>query len=101
MLGYCKAIKFHLLPEIGSYRIDELTPLILKGWLYKFNHRTKTIRNVLIPLQRILKSATNDGLISSNPIDDLDLTEIIKDIGLPKQDEIDPFNDYEKEYLIV
>lgn len=99
--GYVNSIKAHLIPSFGKYEIAELTPMLIKDWVYSLNCSAKTIRNTLIPLSKVLKTALNDRLIKSNPLEDLDLDEIIKDIAKPSiREKIDPFSTEEKEYLI-
>ncbi|MBX9597146.1 MAG: site-specific integrase [Burkholderiales bacterium] len=99
--GYVNSIQAHLIPSFGKYDITELTPMLIKDWIYSLNCSAKTIRNTLIPLSKVLKTALNDRVIKSNPLEDLDLDEIIKDIAKPSiREKIDPFSTEEKEYLI-
>jgi len=69
--------------------------------IYQLNCSAKTIRNTLIALSKVLKTALNDGLITSNPIGKLDLDEVIKDVAQQSiREGIDLFNEVEKYHLI-
>lgn len=99
--GYINSIEAHLLPNLGNIELSKLTPLHIKDMIYRLNCSAKTIRNILIPLSKVLKTALNDGLISSNPMDKLDLDDVIKDVAQHSiREGIDPFNEEEKLHLI-
>ncbi|MDQ5921107.1 MAG: integrase [Pseudomonadota bacterium] len=98
--GYEKSINGHLIPMFGKLLLKDITPLLIRNWLYTFTNRSKTITNILIPLKAALKNAIKDGLINENPADKVDVADIIKDIGLPKKEVIDPFTQEEKKAII-
>ena len=100
LTGYTKAINGHLIPSLGNMPVSEITARVLKDWIYTFDCRGKTIRNIMTPLRKTLQMAADDKLIPTNPLDELNLSESIKDVSKPKQDVINPFNTDEKNHLI-
>ncbi len=99
LVGYQKLIK-RLIEELGHFDITEITTFDLKQWLYKLEHRRKTIRNLLTPLSKIFRSAVADGIIAKNPMEKLDLEDILLEIGIAKLDSIKPFDENERSILI-
>lgn len=98
--GYRKIMFGTLKPIFGDLLISEITASKIKEWLYSLDCSAKTVRNLLIPMARILKTASLNGLIKISPLENMDLDEIIKDISTPKKEVINPFNNEEKEILI-
>ncbi len=70
-------VRNHVLPLLGEYRLDELEPLVIKGWvsqmlagdeeLEREPLAPKTIRNVHGVLYSILQGAVENRLIRKNP----------------------------------
>ena len=97
---YKRIINGYLIPTFGHMKIEQITTIFIRKWLYTFSKRSKTITNILIPLRTMLKRAVKDGLMLENPIDKVDVTDIINDVGLAKEDKIDPFSHEEKDIII-
>lgn len=98
--GYKNSINAHLIPGLGKYKVSELDNVIIREWFYTFNCRTKTIRNTLTPLHKVLNTAKIAGLIKANFLEEIDLSDIIEEVGTAKKEVIEPFDDFEKNYLI-
>lgn len=70
-------VRNHILPLLGGYRLDELSPLIIKSWVAlllegdeemdRYPLSEKTIRNVHGVLYAILQGAVDERLIRKNP----------------------------------
>jgi integrase len=70
-------VRNHILPLLGEYRLDELTPLIIKSWVSlllsgdeemdRYPLAEKTIRNVHGVLYSILQGAVEERMIRKNP----------------------------------
>lgn len=98
--GYEKIIKSHIIPTFGHLNLSQISSILIREWLYSFTRHSKTIINILIPLRTMLNNAVKDGCITENPLDKVDISSIIVDIGLPKVDMINPFTLSEIETLI-
>jgi len=70
-------VRNHILPLLGEYRLDELTPLIIKSWVSlllsgdeemdRYPLAEKTIRNVHGVLYSILQGAVDERMVRKNP----------------------------------
>lgn len=70
-------VRNHILPLLGDYRLDELTPMIIKAWVSvlltgdeemdRYPLAEKTIRNCHGVLYSILQGAVDDRRIRKNP----------------------------------
>ena len=98
--GYKQIIKNKLIPDLGEYKLYEVTPKILRQWVLMQELSSKTFYNKLTPLRSILQEAVHSGYISINPFDNAGIESLITDISLPKKQEIDPFNEEEKNIII-
>ena len=100
MINYTKEFRTYLIPAFGKIKVVNLTSKHIRTWLYSFNSARKTINNAMIPLRKALKTAINEGIIDKNPLDNIDVTDIIKDVSTNKENIIDPFSNEEKEKII-
>jgi integrase len=98
--NYTKEFRAHLMPYFGNMKVAGVTPQDIRRWLYAFNHASKTINNALIPLRKAFKTAIDEGIIKTSPLDDINVADIVKDVSKTKLDVIDPFSDQEKELII-
>lgn len=83
---YEVSIRVHLVPRIGRMKIGEITTDHIANVISDMEARGKaasTIRNALAPLNRIFKWSVRRGLISANPMADLDASERPKDADRP------------------
>lgn len=93
---YKKSCNAHLIPEFGSYRAQDLTPLTIREWLRNRSGTLKSIRNDLTPLRAVLDQALNDDIIDKNPLDKIKVSRDQK-----KSDyEVDPFTEQEIQNLL-
>lgn len=98
--SYSRIITGHLMPVFNNLNINDLRPKHIKDWLYTLSLTKKTIHNILIPFNRVLKNAVNDKLIKVNPLDELDIEDIINNISTKNIEMIDPFNEHERNHLL-
>jgi integrase len=90
--GYRIAINAHLLPQFGKVRVKELSRGMICDWVRGLGITTKRVRNVLTPLNAVLKDAVNDGAIFTNPLDNLDLNKLLDKDTRESTFEADPFS---------
>lgn len=89
--GYMKSINGALRKPFGSTQIRHISPKLIKEWILNYKATAKTIKNHLTPLNAVLGTALNDGLIHDNPLKRLDVSLLLK--HKPKSEhDIDPFS---------
>lgn len=67
---YCTVMNRHLLPELGAYELNAITPAVLREFLGRLQERqlaVSTIRSIFRLLSSCLNSALEEGMISRNP----------------------------------
>jgi integrase len=75
---YTTALRRHLVPPLGALRLDEIDEDTIAGLVADLHGRGLsgwTVRNILVPLGRILTSAVRRRLISENPMRRLERRE--------------------------
>jgi integrase len=97
---YVSKISYYIEPHFGKKLLSEVTGGAITKWLYSISRSRKTLTNLVIPLNTMLKYAVNSGLIDESPLDKINLSDILKDISKPKIDEIEPFSNDEKSAII-
>lgn len=75
--AYSNAVKSRLEPDLGHYRVDHVTPAILRDWFRESGLSAKTIRNYRVILDFALNIAVQDDSISVNPLSTLKLEHIL------------------------
>lgn len=65
---YQSAIRCHLVPAFGGYKVNDLRPSDVREWISTLSISGKRINNILIPLRRAFQDAVADGLIQTNPV---------------------------------
>ncbi|MDE1464828.1 tyrosine-type recombinase/integrase [Spartinivicinus poritis] len=100
--NYIKSIRGQLIPEFGSIPARELQPKHIRDWVYKksLTCKRKTIANHLIPLKHVLRDAMIDGLIQTNPLDLIDLDQMITKQSKRSDYICDPFSLVEIEAIL-
>ena len=85
--AYKSAVNYHILPELGSYTIHDVTLQLIRDWRESLigELSNKTINNLLIPLRQSLQEATENGWIDFNPLNNL------RNLGKTAPNEVDPF----------
>jgi integrase len=87
-ISYEGIVRNHLIPSLGSIKLQELEPREIQRMLNELNNKglsTRTQRYVLTVLRMALKHARVLRLLESNPSEGLKLTK-------PKKDEIVPLD---------
>lgn len=93
--GYKASIKNHILPALGDYYLEELTPLILQQFFNDLGRpdedgtvlAPKTVKNVFIVLRAALYQAVDNELVRSNPCKKVRLAKVNKMEISPLSDE--------------
>jgi integrase len=64
-------LRLHVVPALGTYRLEELRPLIIRDWVVALRDARKiapkTVRNVYGVLRTMLRDAQIEELIIANP----------------------------------
>lgn len=97
---YKKSCNAHLIPEFGSYRARDLTPLTIREWLRNRSGTLKSIRNDLTPLRAVLDQALNDDIIDKNPLDKIKVSRLVSRDQKKSDYEVDPFTEQEIQNLL-
>jgi hypothetical protein len=77
--GYEEALRVRVLPELGSRRLETITPRDLQDLVERLladGHHASTIRNTLTPLRAIVRRAVARGDLPVNPTRGLDLPAV-------------------------
>ena len=98
--GYRKIINGKLIPSFGGLHVKELAPAIVKEWIYSQGCGAKTIRNNLSILRVVLDDALNDGVIQSNPLSQIAVNRLIKQVSESSDYIIEPFTEQERNLII-
>lgn len=98
--GYRKIINGLLLPYFGNYFISEVTPIVIKEWIEGIDATAKRIKNALTPLRAMFDDALNNQIITSNPLDKLAITKLLKINAIKSTYEVYPFTMSEKTLII-
>lgn len=93
--GYRASIKNHIVPAIGDYYLEELTPVILQMFFNSLSRpdedgkvlSPKTIKNVFIVLRAALYQAVDNELIRKNPCLKVKLPKVYKTEITPLTDQ--------------
>tara|TARA_X000001388_G_scaffold60537_1_gene45927 strand:+ start:15967 stop:17205 length:1239 start_codon:yes stop_codon:yes gene_type:complete len=91
------------LSELHPIPVTELSPALLKKFVLKSGNSPKTLRNKFSFLRTALAEAVTDGLVSTNPIDGVKLSNYVEknnkvDLDGDHED-IDPFTPAEVEAI--
>ncbi len=70
----------------------DLAPSMLREWIGQMGNTAKTVRNTISPLRSVLDDAVNDELITSNPLDRIALSKIIRQTSKKSDYDADPFD---------
>lgn len=89
-----------MIPEFGSYRARDLTPLTIREWLRNRSGTLKSIRNDLTPLRAVLDQALNDDIIDKNPLDKIKVNRLVSKDQKKSDYEVDPFTEQEIQNLL-
>ncbi|MFK0570338.1 tyrosine-type recombinase/integrase [Endozoicomonas sp.] len=100
--NYKKIINNQLIPEFGHLLATDLTPGIVRDWVFEKSHmcKRKTISNILSPFKMAMDDAVMDRVISENPVRQLNLDSIITIESRQSEFQVDPFTEEEIAILL-
>jgi integrase len=100
--GYGKLIRSGWYERWDAVQVGDVTPEALRSWIKEMGAAgvtAKTCRNKLTPMRSALEDAASDGLIGSDPFDQVDLKKLLKQVSAPKTYEISPLTRAEIESM--
>lgn len=89
--SYRTSARTHLFPAFDKTRLVDLTPADIRELIRSMPTRSKTIRNVLLPLRGVLKRAVSDEVIEKNPMDAVDVDDLVSPDQKRTKYKVDPF----------
>ncbi|MFN3898937.1 MAG: tyrosine-type recombinase/integrase [Alishewanella aestuarii] len=87
--------------DIRNLKVADLTAAHIRNWVLEQKSSKKTIQNKLNFLGPALDEAITDGLITTNPLRQVDVSKYIKDTDAAERDVVDPFNPKEVEAILA
>ncbi len=71
---YSDFVKLHIRPDLGTIRLQDLSTMQVKRWLFSKSpkYSTRTIKHLRDTLRGALNSAVSDKLLKHNPVLDVD-----------------------------
>jgi integrase len=97
--AYNGAIKQHLIPYFGNMLINDVKVQDIEEFVASRNLSKKRIVIILTPFRVVIKRAKRNGVIKTNPLDEL-AHEELKLYYKHSEYQIEPFNSTEKEAII-
>jgi integrase len=82
----------HLLPKWGQTSVEALTSKDLRLWIMSLTVKSKTIQLILTPLRNAIELAVLDGVIESNPFDNVKLAKLLPREQRASKFKADPFD---------
>lgn len=98
--GYKKSLHGERMQRWHGMELHEVTPGLLRDWISSMDCTAKAIRNMLIPLRSVFEDALNDGLVASNPFDQIALAKLIRQNSKSSDYAIEPFTQAEREVIL-
>ena len=99
--SYNTAVKTWLLPHLGSIQFVDLRPRHIRDLVRAMNVNVKTINNRLLPLRGTIRRALADEIISVNPLDAINVAELVTPSQKRSSYQVDPFTANELRLLLV
>lgn len=90
--AYRTACRTWLVPHLGKIRLVDLKPAHVRDLIRGMPGCLKTISNRLLPLRGVLRRALQDDVISSNPLDAVNVAELVAPAQRSTDYEVDPFS---------
>lgn len=97
--NYIYAANLHTLPYFSNYNVNEVTSEVLEEFIRKLPFTRKRIELIFRPLRKVFRKALKNGLISANPIYDID-ADVYLSVIQDSNYEVRPFNNDEIERVI-
>jgi len=88
---YKRCCKTHLYPNFGRIAIQDLTAHTIRAWLKSLRCQRKTITNIITPLRAVIYRALSDDYIDHNPLDKININELLSKAQKKSRFKIDPF----------
>lgn len=79
------------LADFHDIPVKDLTPAMVRDWILRQTISQKSIRNRLSVLRPALNEAITDGLITENPLRQIDASQYIKATEAKTREPVDPF----------
>ena len=100
--NYRKIIDNQLIPEFGSLLVTDLTPGLVRDWVFEKSHtcKRKTISNVLSPFKMAMDDAVMDRVINDNPVRAINIDTIVTVESRQSEFKPDPFSEEEITLLL-
>lgn len=89
---YKRACNTHIYPSFGHIAIQDLTGATIREWIKTLGTQRKTIVNTMTPLKFVVRRALADNYIKTNPLDQVDIDDILKKHQKKSRYKIDPFD---------
>lgn len=100
--GYQKLVQ--ALKYFHDFPVVELTPHVFKQFIIKSGNSPKTLRNKFSFLRTTLAEAVTDGIVTTNPVDSVKLSNYVKienKVNIDGENvEVDPFKPKEVEAIL-
>ena len=97
---YSDVTRTHILPKWKDTRIGDITTEGIRKWILSMPTKQKTIQANILPFNKALSRAKNEGRISSNPFEHIDLKEILAPEKRKSERDADPFDVDEIEKIL-
>ncbi|WP_196221213.1 tyrosine-type recombinase/integrase [Sansalvadorimonas verongulae] len=99
---YVRNLKFIIKPDFGEIAVQDLTAGMVRDWIHtrSLTAKRKTISNYLSPFKHALDDAVMDGVISINPVRQVNIDTIISVESRQSEFEPDPFTEEEIKLLL-
>jgi integrase len=97
---YSDVTRTHILPKWKDTLIGDISTAEIRKWILSMPTKQKTIQANILPFNRALSRAKNDGGISCNPFDYIDLKEILHPDQRKSESDADPFDVDEIEKIL-
>lgn len=98
--GYYKSLTGERMQHWHGKDVEEVTPASLRAWVSEMDCTSKAIRNILIPIRSVFEDALNDGIIVSNPFDQIALIKLIRQTSKASDYAIQPFTHEERQAIL-
>lgn len=99
--AYNTAVRTWLLPHLGEIRMTDLRPAHVRDLVRAMPGSLKTITNRLLPLRGAIRRALADDVLTSNPLDAVDVSELVAPAQKRTDYRVDPFTADELRALLV
>lgn len=100
-VDYRKIINNPLMPYFGRYLISEVTSVVIREFIESMGVSAKRIRNCLTIVRTMFALAQEMQLIKTSPLNELDVSRLLRVYGEKSKYNAEPFNESEKEIILA